>query len=125
MGLPPPLLSHTPSTSPYCTEQVAGFKSAGESHKDVTMPPAVVGEKERQIFLAPGGKYTQADIDANKGKVPSQKFQSFVAEHDDNPKPGDWVCPVTHTKANPECSFVRLPMRESACSLATNCINLK
>jgi len=83
-----------------------GFKSAGESHGQTSMPPPVVGEKEKQIFLAPGGKYTQADIEANKGLVPSQKFKNFIAEHDDNPQPGDWVCPVTHTKANTECAWV-------------------
>jgi hypothetical protein len=80
-----------------------GFKSAGEAH--AAMPPPVVGEKEKQLFLTAGGKYTDADIKSNKGLVPSQKFKDFVAEHDD-PKPGDAVCPVTATKANPECSWV-------------------
>ncbi|MBY0229753.1 MAG: hypothetical protein K2W96_10775 [Gemmataceae bacterium] len=82
-----------------------GFKSGAATH-GAAMPPPVVGEKEKAIFLVPGGKYTEADIKANKSMVPSQKFQGFVAEHDDDPKPGDWVCPVTNTKANPECSWV-------------------
>ena len=80
------------------------FASASEVH--ATMPPPVVGEKERQLFLVAGGKYTDADIEANKGLVPSQKFVGFEAEHDDDPKPGDWICPVTNTKANPACSWV-------------------
>jgi len=83
-----------------------GFKSSPAGHAEVSMPPPVVGEKEKQLFLTPGGKYTQADIQANRGQVPSQKFRDFVAEHDDNPKPGDWICPVTSTKANPECAWV-------------------
>lgn len=83
-----------------------GFKSASVPHGSAAMPPPVVGEKERQLFLVAGGKYTEADIKANKGLVPSQKFTGFEAEHDDNPKPGDWVCPVTNTKANPKCSWV-------------------
>ena len=69
------------------------------------MPPPVAGEKEKQLFLTSGGKYTDADIKANSGQVPSQKFRDFIAEHDD-PKPGDLVCPVTATKANLECSWV-------------------
>jgi hypothetical protein len=83
-----------------------GFKSAQVPHADVSMPPPVVGEKEKKLFLTPGGKYTAADIKANKGLVPSQKFKGFAAEHDDSPKPGDWLCPVTNTKASPECSWV-------------------
>jgi hypothetical protein len=83
-----------------------GFKSGAAAHAEVSMPPPVVGEKERKLFLTPGGKYTEADIKANKGLVPSQKFKGFVAEHDDAPRPGDWLCPVTNTKASPECSWV-------------------
>lgn len=83
-----------------------GFESASAPHGSVAMPPPVVGEKERQLFLVPGGKYTAADIEANKGLIPSQKFVGFEAEHDDDPQPGDWVCPVTNTKANPACSWV-------------------
>ena len=83
-----------------------GFKSASVPHGSSAMPPPVVGEKERQLFLVAGGRYTADDIKANKGLVPSQKFKGFEAEHDDNPQPGDWVCPVTNTKANPKCSWV-------------------
>lgn len=81
-----------------------GFTSASGAHG--AMPPPVVGEKEKQLFLVAGGKYTEGDVKANKGQVPSEKFADFVAEHDDNPMPGDWVCPVTSTKANPKCSWV-------------------
>lgn len=83
-----------------------GFKSSTETHKEVAMPPSVTGENEKQLFLTPAGKYTQADIEANKNQTPSQKFRDFVAEHDADPKPGDLICPVTSTKANPECAWV-------------------
>lgn len=83
-----------------------GFKSAHDPHSSSSMPAPVVGEKERALFLTPEGKYTARDIEANKGLVPSQKFKDFVAEHDDNPQPGDWICPVTATKANLECAWV-------------------
>lgn len=66
--------------------------------------PASVGEaEEREIHLQPGGKYTLADIEANGRTIPSRKFRGFRAQHDSNPKPGDRLCPVTQTKANPDC----------------------
>jgi hypothetical protein len=71
---------------------------------DSSQMPAQVGEAEqRELHLTPGGKYTSADIEANNRQLPSEKFRSFQARHEFNPKPGDRLCPVTRTKANPRC----------------------
>ena len=68
--------------------------------------PALLGEvEERELHLAPAGKYTRADIRANGGTVPSQKYRGFRARHDYNPRPGDRLCPVTRTKASPDCTW--------------------
>jgi hypothetical protein len=70
------------------------------------MPAKVNDEEERKLYLTPGGKYTEADIKANGGVTASQKFRGFVARHDLKPKPGDRICPITLTKANPACAWV-------------------
>jgi hypothetical protein len=70
------------------------------------MPAKVADEEERKLYLTPGGIYTQADIEANGNMTVSQKFASFQAAHDLNPKVGDKICPVTLTKANPKCSWI-------------------
>jgi hypothetical protein len=68
--------------------------------------PASTGEaEEREIHLVPGGKYTQSDVEANGRTIPSQKYRGFRAQHDYHPKPGDWICPVTRTKASPDCTW--------------------
>lgn len=61
---------------------------------------------EREILLVPGGKYTAADINANSSTTASEKYQDFKAKHDFNPHAGEWICPVTRAKANPECSWM-------------------
>jgi hypothetical protein len=81
-----------------------GFANAAPHAEQ--MPGKVADDAERRLYLTPGGKYTPADIQANGGRTGSQKFQSFQASHDLKPKPGDWVCPVTQTKANPDCAWV-------------------
>src|SRR5262249_14729034 len=77
---------------------------AGHGH----MPPGLVrgSEKERQLYLQPGGIYTSADIRANGGTIPSEKFKDVSWPHDDNLKDGDKVCPVTANKADPRCSWI-------------------
>ena len=68
--------------------------------------PAQLGEAEEQdLHLAPGGSYTQADIEANGRMVPSQKYRGFQARHDYDPRRGDRLCPVTRTKASPDCTW--------------------
>ncbi len=69
------------------------------------MPTGVGGAEERELYLVPGGKYTAADIEANGRMTASEKFRGFRANHDFDPRPGDFVCPVTRTKADPRCAW--------------------
>lgn len=63
-------------------------------------------EGEKTLFLTPGGRYTDADIAANERQTPHQKFHGFVAKHNPRPAVGERLCPITLTKANPECTWV-------------------
>src|SRR5687768_2207850 len=72
----------------------------------VQMPAAIADEEERLLFQSPGGKYSLADIAANGPEFPSQKYRGFRTAHDNNPQPGDPLCPITHTKANPACTWI-------------------
>ncbi len=78
----------------------------GATHGDTDMPIKVANDAERDLYLTPGGAYTDADIKANGNVTASQKFQGFQAKHDMNPKKGDRICPITETKTNPICSWV-------------------
>ena len=80
-------------------------KSEGEWHNDPAAEQAAT-EEERKLYLTPSGKYTEADIRANGGGTASEKFKGVKAEHDDAPKPGDRICPVSRTKANPKFAWV-------------------
>ena len=82
-----------------------GFEST-VAHAEEIMPEKVADDAERELYLTPGGLYTQADIEANGNVTASQKFKGFRAAHDLKPKPGDKICPVTLTKANPECTWI-------------------
>lgn len=82
-----------------------GFTTLQEEHS-AAMPTKVADEAEQELYLKPGGKYTEADIEANGKLTASQKFAGFKAAHDLNPKSGDKICPITLTKANPKCSWV-------------------
>lgn len=55
------------------------------------------------LYLTPAGRYTKADIAANGGIAASQKYQEFQARHDFNPALGEPICPITRTKAHPDC----------------------
>ncbi|MBA4066565.1 MAG: hypothetical protein C0501_23245 [Isosphaera sp.] len=79
--------------------------SGREWHPD-PMPAKVTEEAERTLYLTPGGKYTADDIRANGGVTASEKFKGAQAEHDAKPKPGDRICPVSLTKANPKFAWV-------------------
>jgi len=63
-------------------------------------------DESAKLFLTPGGKYTEADIAANGRLTAMRKFKGFQAKHDANPKPGDRLCPISETKANPLCAWV-------------------
>ncbi len=81
-----------------------GLDWSGTSHDG--MPDKVTDESERALYFEPGGKYSTGDINANGSQLPSEKFAGFRAQHDFSPKPGDRICPITRTKANPECAWV-------------------
>ncbi len=75
-----------------------------ESHDG--MPEGVVGDRERNLYLSPGGLYTADDIKANGNTVPSEKFKGAVWAHDDDLKVGDKICPITNNKAEEQCTWV-------------------
>jgi hypothetical protein len=81
-----------------------GFTTPGVSH--APMPPKVTDAAERELYLKPAGAYLAADIVANGSQTASEKYRGFRAKHDMNPQSGDLVCPVTRTKANPQCTWV-------------------
>lgn len=86
-----------------------GFSTEAESHNahsDPAMPAKATDDAERELYLTPGGIYTQADIEANGKVTASQKFANFESKHDLKPKTGDKICPVTLTKANSECTWI-------------------
>jgi YHS domain-containing protein len=82
-----------------------GFQSAAEQH-DEGMPDKVSDDAERELYLTPGGIYTDADIAANGNLTASVKFKGKKSSHDMRPQPGDKICPVTMTKANPIFTWV-------------------
>ncbi len=81
-----------------------GFTTAGQMH-DNGMPMGVTGEEEQKLYFTAAGKYTEADIKANGNQTASAKFKGFMSKHDMNPEPGDYICPVTFTKANPQVAW--------------------
>jgi YHS domain-containing protein len=85
-----------------------GFRSvqAHDAHAGPAMPTPRGSEEEEKLFLTPGGKYTEADIEANGRTVPSVKFRGIRATHDTDPKPGEPICPITDTKANQKFAWV-------------------
>ncbi|HUG93889.1 MAG TPA: cytochrome c oxidase assembly protein [Planctomycetaceae bacterium] len=70
------------------------------------MPAKVVDADERALYLVAGGRYTEADIDANGRATASEKFSGFQARHDPHPRAGERICPVTRTKGNPLCTWI-------------------
>lgn len=84
-----------------------GFTNAALArHDEDDMPTKVSDEEERKLYLTAGGKYTEADIRANGNMTATQKFRGVMAAHDLKPRPGDRVCPITFTKANPKFTWI-------------------
>lgn len=81
-----------------------GFSTASAVHEE-EMPVGLPADEERELYLTPGGKYTEADIEANGRMVASEKFKGIRSSHDMKPKQGDRICPVTLTKANPKFTW--------------------
>ena len=67
---------------------------------------APVTSAQRVLFLKPGGAYTSADIAANGGLTPSQKYGGEMAEHHLSPKKGTYICPITKTQANAKFAWI-------------------
>jgi hypothetical protein len=81
------------------------FTWSSSAHSDV-MPAKLTDEAERELYLVAGGRYTAADIAANGNRLPSQVFLGFRARHDFDPQPGERICPVSRTKADPRCAWI-------------------
>lgn len=82
-----------------------GFTTVTENHAE-EMPGSLPADEERTLYLTAGGKYTEADIKANGSVTASQKFKGIKSSHDAKPKPGDRICPISMTKANPEFTWI-------------------
>lgn len=78
------------------------FQTHLADHSDAEMPSKATDDEEQALYTRPGGVYTEADIEANGNQTPGQKYRGIRSKHDRNPKPGDRICPVTKTKANPQ-----------------------
>jgi roadblock/LC7 domain-containing protein len=61
--------------------------------------------QERQLFLTPGGLYTQADILANGNTSVYQKFPGYVPQHNADVERGAPVCPISKTKPDPKITW--------------------
>jgi len=83
---------------------IKAFYPAGSLTVRVTGP--VGSSKDRELYLTPGGIYTEADIKANGNQLPTQKFRGVKVSHDLKPNAGDRICPITLTKANPGYTWV-------------------
>ncbi|MBI3411117.1 MAG: hypothetical protein HY040_22510 [Planctomycetes bacterium] len=82
-----------------------GFTSAPAKH-DEGMPIGANPADENDLYLKPGGIYTEADIKANGNVTASEKFKGVLSKHDMRPKAGDKICPITMTKATPKFTWV-------------------
>ena len=80
--------------------------AAAGDHATVEMPAKKGTDEEQALFLTAGGLYTAEDIKANGTTVPTVKYKGIRAQHDDNPKAGEKICPISKTKANPKFTWV-------------------
>lgn len=110
--LPPELVGRTVTLTVPITIHGRDYRfrvvAQGGSHEGAK--PAVSSsagvDEEMELYLKPGGRYTEADIQANGAMTAARKFQGTQAAHDMYPKPGDKVCPITRTKANPKFTWI-------------------
>jgi hypothetical protein len=82
------------------------FQSATAPVHGDMMPARVADDKERELYLTPGGIYMAADIAANGNMTATEKFKGISSEHDMSPVTGDRICPITETKANPVFTWI-------------------
>ena len=97
-----------PESTPPATPAKGEHAHKPGAHGGHTEPEVekVTDDEERKLYLTPGGVYTDADIAANGSATASQKFKGIKAAHDVKPQPGDKLCPISMTKANPKFSWV-------------------
>ena len=62
--------------------------------------------EQQGLFLTPGGKYGQADIEANGNTIAARKFEDHEADHDLAPTKGGWLCPVASARSEPGFAWV-------------------
>ena len=82
-----------------------GFTTATVAHQE-EMPAGLPAAEEQALYFTAAGKYTEDDIKTNGGLTASQKFKGILSSHNMKPKPGDRICPVTLTKANPKFTWI-------------------
>ena len=82
-----------------------GFRSP-EPTAHEAMPAKRTDSAAQKLFDTPGGLYTKADITANGPKLPDEKYKGIKSKHDADAKPGDKICPISETLANPQFTWV-------------------
>jgi YHS domain-containing protein len=98
------------------------FRFAFRNSNDAAMPKQLSSEKMKKLYATAKGKYTEADVKANGGGVTAtDRYGNVMTEHDDNPKSGDRICPISKTKANPKITWVVGGKTYEFC--CTPCIN--
>lgn len=81
------------------------FSNEAAAHDD-GMPEGASGDAVDKLYLTVGGKYTEADLRANGAAAPAVKYKGIKSDHNARPKPGDKICPISNTKANPQFTWV-------------------
>jgi len=82
-----------------------GFSTNVPQHNE-EMPSSLPAEEEQQLYLTAAGSYTEKDIMANGKMTAAVKFAGKISKHDARPQPGDRICPISRTKANPEFTWI-------------------
>jgi YHS domain-containing protein len=86
------------------------FNLETDQHEQEAMHGVITSKEtsaeDEELYLTPGGLYTDEDIKANGGVTAAQKFRGIKATHDVKPKSGDRLCPISMTKANAEFTWV-------------------
>ncbi len=82
-----------------------GMRLGGSAGHADGMPPAMATAEQRRIYSTPAGLYRRADIRANGAAPASEKYRGQMPHHDMHPRPGDVICPITATKADPRFAW--------------------
>lgn len=88
------------------TKFVAALAAGTPAGHDDGMPDGLADAEARELYLTPGGLYTEADIKANGSVTADAKFKGVMSKHDFKPKAGDAICPITLTKVNPKFTWI-------------------